>query len=82
MDIRSINISTSTNYQGNKFNVLFSKGFRYFIGASQVAWAEVNTTYVRQTRVMVTGKDMTTAASTYTKFFDAKSILDAARTAE
>lgn len=77
---KGTDISTSTNYQGNKFNVLYSKGFRYFIGASQVAWAEVNTTYVRQTRVMVTGKDMTNAASTYTKFFDAKSALDSART--
>ena len=78
---KGTDISTSTNYQGNKFNVLYSKGFRYFIGANQVAWGEVNTTYVRQTRVMVTGKDMTNAASTYTRYFDAKSILDSARTA-
>ena len=77
---KGTDISTSTNYQGNKFNVLYNKGFRYFIGASQVAWAEVNTTYVRQTRVMVTGKDMTNAASTYTRYFDAKSALDSART--
>ena len=78
---KGTDISTSTNYEGNKFRVLSSKGFRYFIGASQVPWGEVNPTYVRQTRVMVTGKDMTSAASTYTKFFDAKSILDSARTA-
>ena len=78
---KGTDISTSTNYQGNKFNVLYSKGFRYFIGANQVAWGEVNTTYVRQTRVMVTGKDMVNAASTYTRYFDAKSILDSARTA-
>lgn len=77
---KGTDISTSTNYQGNKFNVLYDKGFRYFIGANQVAWGEVNTTYVRQTRVMVTGKDMTNAASTYTRYFDAKSILDSART--
>ena len=76
---KGTDISTSTNYQGNKFNVLYDKGFRYFIGANQVAWGEVNTTYVRQTRVMVTGKDMTNAASTYTRYFDAKSILDSAR---
>jgi len=79
---KGTDISTSTNYQGNKFNVLYDKGFRYFIGANQVAWGEVNTTYVRQTRVMVTGKDMTNAASTYTRYFDAKSILNSARTAE
>lgn len=78
---KGTDISTSTNYQGNKFNVLYDKGFRYFIGANQVAWAEVNTTYVRQTRVMVTGKDMVNAASTYTRYFDAKSVLNSARTA-
>lgn len=78
---KGTDISTGTNYEGNKFRVLSSKGFRYFIGASQVPWGEVNPTYVRQTRVMVTGKDMTSAASTYTKFFDAKSVLDSARTA-
>ena len=76
---KGTDISTSANYEGNKFRVLNSKGFRYFIGASQVAWAEVNTTYVRQTRIMVTGKDMTSAASTYTQYFDAKSILNSAR---
>lgn len=78
---KGTDISTGTNYIGNKFRVLFDKGFRYFIGANQVAWAEVNTTYVRQTRVMVTGKDMTNAASTYTRYFDAKSVLNSARTA-
>ena len=78
---KGTDISTSTNYIGNKFNVLYDAGFRYFIGANQVAWGEVNTTYVRQTRVMVTGKDMSNAASTYTRYFDAKSALDSARTA-
>ena len=72
-------ISTGTNYQGNKFNVLFDKGFRYFIGASDVPWGEVNNTYVRQTRLMVTGRNMTSANATYTSYFDAKSLLDSAR---
>ena len=72
-------ISTGTNYQGNKFNVLFDKGFRFFIGASDVPWGEVNNTYVRQTRLMVTGRNMTSANATYTSYFDAKSLLDSAR---
>lgn len=76
---KGTDISTGTNYIGNKFNVLFDKGFRYFIGASEVAWAEVNTTYVRQTRVMVTGKNMTNAASNYARYFDAKSVLSSKR---
>ncbi len=78
---RGTDISTGNNYQGNKFNVLFDKGIRYFVGAASVPWGEVNTTYVRQTRLMVTGSNMTTAASTYTSYFDAKSVLDSARSA-
>ncbi len=74
-------ISTGTNYVGNKFNVLYTAGFRYFIGASDVPWGEVNTTYVRQTRLMVTGSNMTSASSSYTSYFDAKSLLDSARSA-
>lgn len=78
---RGTDISTGNNYQGNKFNVLYAKGIRYFVGAASVPWGEVNTTYVRQTRLMVTGTSMTNAASTYTSYFDAKSVLDSARTA-
>lgn len=77
---RGTDISTGTNYTGNKYNVLSAKGFRYFIGASSVPWGEVNPTYVRQTRLMVTGTNLTSAASTYTSYFDAKSVLDSART--
>lgn len=72
-------ISTGTNYTGNKYRVLADKGFRYFIGASEIPWAEVNTTYVRQTRLMVTGGNLNSASTNYTSYFDTKSVLDNAR---
>ena len=78
---RGTDISTGTNYIGNKFNVLFNKGIRYFIGAADVPWGEVNPTYVRQTRLMVTGSNLSSAAANYNSYFDAKSVLDSARSA-
>ncbi len=68
-------ITTGTNYIGNKYNVLSTAGFHYFVGAADVAWAEITNTYVRQTRLMVTGTMMQNAASTFASFFDAKSVL-------
>ena len=68
-------ITTGTNYTGNKYNVLQAAGFRYFVGAADVAWAEVTNSYVRQTRLMVTGTMMQNAASTFASFFDAKTVL-------
>lgn len=68
-------ITTGSNYIGNKYNVLQDAGFRYFVGAADVAWAEVTNAYVRQTRLMVTGTMMQNAASTFASFFDAKSVL-------
>ena len=76
---RGSDITTGSNYTGNKFNVLSTAGFRYFVGAADVAWAEVTNTYVRQTRLMVTGTMIQNAASTFTSFFDAKTILCAER---
>lgn len=76
---RGSDITTGNNYTGNKYNVLNTAGFRYFIGAADVAWAEVTNGYVRQTRLMVTGTMMQNAASTFASFFDAKTVLDSAR---
>lgn len=61
---------------GNKFNVLYSSGFRYFIGASTAPWAELNETYFHQKRLMVTGTNMAYAATTFTKYFNSMSILN------
>jgi len=76
---RGSDITTGNNYSGNKYNVLNTAGFRYFVGAADVAWAEVTNGYVRQTRLMVTGTMLQNAGSTFTSFFDAKSVLSSER---
>ena len=76
---RGSDITTGNNYSGNKYNVLHTAGFRYFVGAADVAWAEVTNGYVRQTRMMVTGTMLQNAGSTFSSFFDAKSVLSSER---
>ena len=60
---------------GNKFNVLYSSGFRYFIGASTAPWAEVTEGYFHQKRLLVTGTQMAYASSTFSKYFNSMAIL-------
>ena len=76
---RGSDITTGSSYTGNKYNVLKAAGFRYFVGAADVAWGEVTNEYVRQTRLMVTGTMLQNAGSTFASFFDAKSVLSAER---
>ena len=68
-----------TDYSGARFNVMYEAGFRYFIGASTSTSAEVGTKYVIQKRLMVTGTQMANTPSTYSKFFDAASVLNTQR---
>ena len=65
-----------TDYSGSKFNVLYSSGFRYFMGASTAPMAEVKDTYFHQKRLMVTGTQMAYASTTFTKYFNAMAILN------
>lgn len=76
---RGSDITTGSSYTGNKYNVLKAAGFRYFVGAADVAWGEVTNDYVRQTRLMVTGTMLQNAGSTFASFFDAKTVLSAER---
>jgi len=65
------------DYNGNAFNVLYTSGFRYFVGYSaQQPWAEINTNYVRQKRLMVTGNSMAWYPAQFTGMFDCAAILD------
>ena len=61
---------------GNKFNVLYSSGFRYFMGASTSPWAEVTEGYFHQKRLLVTGTNMAYASTTFTKYFNSMAILN------
>lgn len=65
------------DYNGNAFQVLYTSGFRYFVAySSQQPWAEINTNYVRQKRLMVTGNSMAWYSSQFNGMFDCAAILD------
>jgi len=66
------------DYTGPKFNVLFTSGFRYMITDGDQPYAEVNNTYVRQTRLMVTGNTMAWKSAQFTNLslFDPNIVLD------
>ena len=72
-------ISSTGSYTGSRYTILDAEGFRYFITSGSKPTATVAGSYVRQVRLMVTGTQMAHAASTYTNYFDAKSVLNSQR---
>ena len=72
-------ISTTGDYTGSKYSVLYNAGFRFFITSGNTPSATINSTYVRQVRLMVTGSNMANAASTYASYFNAASLLNSQR---
>jgi hypothetical protein len=56
--------------------VLRKEGFRYFVSAAKVPYAEITVNYVRQSRIMVTGNEMITKPETFANYFNAKDILN------
>ena len=74
---KASDISADGNYEGgNKYNVLKDNGFRYFISSANVPYAEVTVNYVRQSRIMVTGQQMTVKPEVFSKYFNAKDVLN------
>ena len=66
------------DYSGNKFDVLYSAGYRYFIGAAQEIKTDINITYVHQNRLMVTGNALAWHSNLFTSYFDCNVVLDVA----
>ena len=68
------------DYTGGKFEVLHSSGFRFMIKNGDAPYTEINNTYVRQTRLMVTGENMVSKATMFTStgLFDPNTVLDLA----
>lgn len=64
------------NYQDAKYNVLKNSGFRIFIGAATSPYTEITVNSIRQGRIMVTGSNMTTNADLFSKYFNAKEVLN------
>ena len=73
---KSSDISTTGDYTGNKYTVLYQAGFRYFITSGSNPNATITNDYVRQVRLMVTGTTMANAGSTYNAYFNASSLLN------
>ena len=67
------------DYSGAKFKVLHDAGFRVFVNNGNTPYAEVNTNYVRQTRLMVTGNAMGWYSNRFTTYFDCNLVLDSSR---
>ena len=76
---KNSDISTTGDYTGSKYTVLYNAGFRFFITAGTNPTATINGNYVRQVRLMVTGTNMANAASTYAPYFNAASLLNSQR---
>lgn len=68
------------DYSGSKFDQLYNAGFRFFIKHAEAPYAEVNNTYVRQSRLMVTGNSMQWKSNQFTStgIFDPNVVLDVA----
>ncbi len=67
--------SSINDYNGTLFNVLYTSGFRYFVSNGSKPWAEVNTKYVRQNRLMVGGNAMQWHTDWFTGIFDCAAVL-------
>ena len=72
-------ISTTGDYTGSKYTVLYNAGFRYFITSGSNPSATITANYVRQVRLMVTGTTMANAGSTYNQYFNAATLLNSQR---
>ena len=66
------------SYSGTSFNVLYNSGLRFFLNSGTSPRVDVNTTFVRQTRLMVTGETMAWYSSQFASYFDSNVVLDLA----
>ena len=64
------------DYGGAKFQVLNGFGFRYFLRHGSQPYAEINNTYVKQSRLMVTGENMAWNSNQFSGMFDCAAILN------
>ena len=66
------------DYTGNKFTVLHNAGFRFFVTNGDTATTTVNSTFIKQTRLMVTGNSLAWKSSTFSELFDCNAVLNLA----
>lgn len=64
------------SYSGTTFDVLYRSGIRYFLNSGSSPRVDINKTFVRQTRLMVTGETLAWYSSQFTSYFDSNVVLD------
>ena len=71
-------IATTTAYSGEKFNLLQSAGFRYYLGfcTEGNTWATLSDSYVRMGRLMVGGSTIRNNSAWFEGLFDSTTILN------
>lgn len=64
------------DYTGNKFTVLHNAGFRFFVTNGDEPVTTINSTFVKQSRLMVTGNALAWKSSTFSELFDCNAVLN------
>lgn len=67
-----------TDYSGASFKVMSDLGFRYFVSNAASPSTEVNSNYVRQKRLMVTGNSLVWKQTMFNNIFDPNAVVDLA----
>ena len=73
---KASDIGVNYDSSNGKYNVLKDAGFRYFISSGNSPYTQVNVNYVRQSRIMVTGQQMTTYPQNFASYFTVKDVLN------
>lgn len=77
---RGGDISEGTGtYSGDLYLAVRDAGFHFFLGAATKPWAGVQSDYVRQHRIMITGSNIMLYPDLYSNYFDATAIHDPVR---
>lgn len=74
-------IAEQGTYSGEKFDVLYDSGFRYFLGFSEAGapWATISGDYFRHGRILVTGSNMKYNSQWFSGLFDPVQVLSSTR---
>ena len=69
------------SYSGEKFEALTKAGFRFFLGMcdNHESWLQMNSTYVRQGRILVNGANLANNTYFYKGLFDPTTMEDPSR---
>lgn len=68
--------SDIADYNGATFTAMSNQGFRYFVGNATSPSTEVNSNYVHQKRLMVTGNTLAWNQAMFNNLFDPNSVID------